>query len=214
MTSRRQRRKREKEQRHAPKPVSPHDVELGGSVMRLVYSREQAAQALGVSLATLDRRVVPTIATVKTEWGARLIPAGELERYLAERTEEPRMPRRRTTHSGRRSTLADEVVARIRQERARGDSLAEVARRLNRDGIPTAQGGRQWWPSTVREVIARVTPHRPDGAPDSPARTRLLRAPRPRRGEPPTSQKPPALEPPPVTDDNAEVGSSRQGGQP
>ena len=37
-----------------------------------MYTREQAAQALGVSLATLDRRVVPAIATVKTEWGARL----------------------------------------------------------------------------------------------------------------------------------------------
>jgi hypothetical protein len=48
------------------------------------------ARRLGVGLATLDRRVVSAIATVKTEWGARLIPAGELERYLAERTEEPR----------------------------------------------------------------------------------------------------------------------------
>lgn len=66
---------------------------FGEPVKELVYSREQAAQALGVSLATLDRHVVPAIATVKTEWGARLIPAGELERYLAERTEEPWMPR-------------------------------------------------------------------------------------------------------------------------
>jgi hypothetical protein len=37
----------------------------------LVYTRRQAAEALGVSLATLDRRVVPVIETVKTEWGAR-----------------------------------------------------------------------------------------------------------------------------------------------
>ena len=67
---------------------------------RLFYSREQAARALGISLATLDRYVVPAIATVKTEWGARLIPATEFDRYLAEHTEEPRTPRRRPSPSG------------------------------------------------------------------------------------------------------------------
>lgn len=146
MASRRQRRKREKEQRHAPEPIAVDD----GPAERLVYSREQAARILGVSLATLDRRVVPTIATVKTEWGARLIPKTELDRYLAERTE---APRRRRTGPGRKSTLPADVAARIRREHARGDSLAEIARRLNRDGIPTAQNGRQWWPSTVRVVL-------------------------------------------------------------
>jgi Recombinase len=120
---------------------------------RLVYSREQAARALGVSLATLDRRVVPAIATVKTEWGARLIPAVELERYLAARPQEPWTPPRHAARSGRRSALPPEVVDRIRRERANGASLAEIARQLNRDAIPTGQGGRQWWPSTVRAVL-------------------------------------------------------------
>lgn len=146
MARRRQRRKRNKELRHAPKSVSPSaaaDGHVGGSIGRLVYSREQAAQALGVSLATLDRRVVPAIATVKTEWGGRLIPVAELERYLAERTEEPRMPRRRPMRSGRKSTLPADVLARIHRQRAQGSSLAEIAGRLNREGIPTGQGGRQ-----------------------------------------------------------------------
>jgi hypothetical protein len=153
---RRHRRRREKELRHATRSVTPPaaaDDEVGNQVERLVYSREQAAQALGISLATLDRRVVPAIATVKTEWGATLIPAAELERYLTERTEEPRMPRRRPTRSGRKSRLPAEVLGRIHRERAQGSSLAEIADRLNRDGIPTSQGGRQWWPSTVRVVL-------------------------------------------------------------
>src|SRR3989441_10942128 len=130
MARRRKRRRREKELRHAAKPVTPPvaaDGHGGGPVERLVYSREEAAQALGISLATLDRHVVPTIATVKTEWGARLIPAAELERYLVERTEQPRMTRRRLSRCGRRSTLPVEVVARIRQEHTCGDSLAEIA---------------------------------------------------------------------------------------
>jgi hypothetical protein len=99
---------------------------------------------------------VPAITTVKTKWGARLIPIGELERYLTERTQTPRMPQRGSTHSGRKSTIPPDVHARILRERAQGRALAEIALRLNRDGIPTGQGGRQWWPSTVRAVLARV----------------------------------------------------------
>lgn len=159
MARRRQRRRRDKERRHAPSPVTgpvPTEGHADGPAERLVYSREQAARALGISVATLDRRVIPTIATIKTEWGARLILAAEFDRYLAEHTEEPRTARRRRpTRSGRKSKLPSEIVARIRRERAQGSTLAEIARRLNRDGIPTGQGGRQWWPSSVRAVLAR-----------------------------------------------------------
>ena len=158
MARRRQRRRRNKERRYAPSPVTP-PIPMGGRAdgpaERLFYSREQAAQALGISLATLDRRVVPAIATVKTEWGARLIPAAEFDRFLAERTEEPRMPRRRPRRSGRKSTLPPDVIARIRRERADGSTFAEIASELSRHGIPTGQGGRQWWPSTVRAVLQR-----------------------------------------------------------
>src|SRR5919199_3453370 len=103
MAQRRQRRRREKDLRQAPSSGTPEaaaDNHVGGPVERLVYSREQAAQTLGISLATLDRRVVLAVATVRTEWGARLIPAAEIERYLAERTEEPRIPRRPPSRSG------------------------------------------------------------------------------------------------------------------
>jgi hypothetical protein len=123
MAKRRERRRREKELRHVPKSVTPPaagDDHVDGPVEPLAYTREQAAEALGISVATLDRRVVPAIASVKTEWGARLIPLAELGRYLAERTEEPRAPRRRATPSGRRSTLPPDVVSRIQQERGRG----------------------------------------------------------------------------------------------
>lgn len=158
MARRRQRRKTAKDRRHAPKAVAPLVGTDGrvGSVERLVYSREQAAHALGISLATLDRHVIPTIATIKTDWGARLIPKAEIDRYLAERTEKPRTSHRRRTRAGRKPTLPAEVVSRILHESAHGVSLAEIARRLDLDGIPTAQGGRQWWPSTVRAVLGRA----------------------------------------------------------
>jgi hypothetical protein len=157
MANRRRRRKSEKERRHAPKPVRVSDAELGGPVEPVVYSREQAAQALAISLATLDRRVVPATATVRAEWGRRLIPVTDLKRYLAERTEQPREPRPGVPRLGRRPAVPPDVVERIRREHAEGISLAEIARRLNHDGIPTGQGGRRWWPSTVQAILRSST---------------------------------------------------------
>ena len=162
MPSRRQRRKAAAQHRHASatpaRASASAGVELADRVERLAYTRKQAAEALGVSLATLDRRVVPVIATVATEWGARLIPVSELERYLAERIEPPRAQRKPRARSGRTANMPPELVERIRRERSSGRSLAEIARRLNAEGVPTSQGGRQWWPSTVRSVLIRSDP--------------------------------------------------------
>jgi hypothetical protein len=161
MARRLQQRKADKARRHGRagrQPASPprgDDVRLADRVERLAYTRRQAAEALGVSLTTLDRRVVPAIATIRTEWGARLIPVVELERYLAEWRQEARAGRKRPARPGRKPGLPPEIVSRIRDERARGKSLGEIARRLNSDGVRTSQGGRQWWASTVRGVLIR-----------------------------------------------------------
>ncbi len=163
MANRRQRRRGEKAHRHAPPPqkLPAPDVQLAERVERLAYTRQQAAKAIGVSLATLDRRVIPAIATVKTEWGARLIPVAELERYLAERRQAARA--RQATRPGRKPRLPPELVTHIRRRHAQGESLGEIARQLNTQQVPTAQGGRQWWPSTVRAVLVRSAP--PNAAP-------------------------------------------------
>lgn len=39
-------------------------------------------RALGVSISMIDRRVVPSIDTVKLPWGQRLTAVDELERFL------------------------------------------------------------------------------------------------------------------------------------
>jgi recombinase len=135
-------------------PEELHEVDEAN---RLAYSRRQAAEALGVSISTIDRRVVPSVHTVKTPWGQRLIPVAGLERFLREHLEPPREPGERGT-PGRPPSLPRLVVERIRLEYARGRGLAEIARALNNDGIPTAHGGRQWWPSTVRAVLVRSSP--------------------------------------------------------
>jgi len=52
--------------------------------------------------------------------------------------------------------MPKKVVNRIRRERAAGQSLAAIADRLNADGVPTAQGGRRWYPATVRYTLERT----------------------------------------------------------
>jgi hypothetical protein len=156
-SKRKQRRQRQLRQRRpATKRLSapPGELQEVDQADRLALNRKQAAEALGVSISTIDRRVVPALHTVKTPWGQRLIPLAELNRFLREHLESPRELRQAGT-AGRPPSLSRTVVERIRLEYARGRGLAEIARTLNSDGVPTAHGGRQWWPSTVRAVLVR-----------------------------------------------------------
>jgi hypothetical protein len=126
-------------------------------VRGLAYTRRQAAQALGVSISTIDRRVVRSIDTVKLPWGQRLIPVDELERFLRDHRA-PARPRPARRPAGRPPTLPPSVVERIRLEYASGLGLSDIARGLTDEGVPTAHGGRRWWPSSVRAVLVRSSP--------------------------------------------------------
>ena len=148
MATRRQRERAEKERRHASPPravFSARDLQRTDRVERLAYTRGQAAEVLGVSLATIDRRVIPVVETVRTEWGTRLIPLDELERYLADRWQRRPGACRPRARPGRKSDLEPELVARIHSEYASGRTLGEIARQLDADGVRTSQGGGQWW---------------------------------------------------------------------
>lgn len=54
---------------------------------------------------------------------------------------------------GRPLCIPAHVRDRISVERDMGRSFARIASSLNRDEIPTAHGGSQWWPSTVRAAL-------------------------------------------------------------
>jgi hypothetical protein len=159
VSRRRRHRRAEKERRRAQPPTFAHEA---ARVKRVAYTRNQAAEALGISRSTFNRRVLPHIETVEMPWGARLVPVDELERLLAERRRPPRERSRPSPPPGRPPILAPEIVKRIRADHAGGRSLGQIARDLNVGGTPTAHGGRQWWPSTVRAVLARASG--PDGS--------------------------------------------------
>lgn len=160
VSRRRLRHKSEKAQRHATPlhrvPTPPREILREAThVERLAYTRTQAAAALGISRSTFNRRVLPAIETVEMSWGARLVPVDELKRLLAEQRR-PARGRAQPAPRGRPPALPPELVQRILGEHAAGRSLRQIAADLNASRTPTAHGGAQWWPSTVRAVLRRT----------------------------------------------------------
>ena len=76
-------------------------------------------------------------------------------RLISERTKQALAQKRASgVRLGAPPEIDPSVASRIREERAAGRTLREIAERLNRDGVPTARGGR-WYASTLQRVLAR-----------------------------------------------------------
>jgi DNA invertase Pin-like site-specific DNA recombinase len=79
-------------------------------------------------------------------------------RLIAQRTREALAVKKAAgVRLGRPPSVPRSVVRRVQRQRARGDSLRAIADDLNRDAVPTAQGGAQWYPATVRQVLLRTS---------------------------------------------------------
>jgi DNA invertase Pin-like site-specific DNA recombinase len=78
-------------------------------------------------------------------------------RLIGQRTREALAAKKASgVRLGRPSSVPTELRDRIASERESGRSLAAIAEALNVEEVPTAQGGRRWWPSTVRAVLLRA----------------------------------------------------------
>lgn len=77
-------------------------------------------------------------------------------RQIAERTRVAlEAARARGVVLGRPCSVDAETAGQISVLRAAGLSFAAIAASLNADGVPASRDGRQWWPSTVRQVALR-----------------------------------------------------------
>jgi DNA invertase Pin-like site-specific DNA recombinase len=128
--------------------------------------------------ALMDRATREHWALVALDLGVdTTTPAGEAmanvmatfaqfeRRLISQRTREALIQKRKAgTRLGRPRVMPDVVRVRILRERARGLSFQAIADRLTSEAVPTAHGGRRWYPSTVRKaVVAHGVTDEPPG---------------------------------------------------
>ena len=115
------------------------------------------AQKQGWALVALDCAVDTTTPAGEAMANVLATFAQFERRLIGQRTREALARKREQgVKLGRPRQLPDDVLNRIRTEREDGETLTAIADGLNRDAVPTAQGGKQWWPSTVRAVCASL----------------------------------------------------------
>lgn len=98
-----------------------------------------------LDLSTSEGRLVANVLVSLAEFERELIGA-RIREGLAE-------AKRRGRKLGRTQRVSDEIARRIVRERELGASLHEIARGLNRDEIPTARAGKEWYAATIRGVL-------------------------------------------------------------
>jgi len=103
---------------------------------------------LGIDLSTPAGEFLSSIMASAAQWERRIIGQRTREALAVKRASGVRL--------GRPPTLPQAVVERIRTAREGGMGLAAIAEALTTDAVPTAQGGRRWYASTVRGVLERT----------------------------------------------------------
>jgi len=101
---------------------------------------------LGVDTTTPAGKLVANMFAALAQWEREVI---------AERTRAGlAVARANGVRLGRPSGIPDDLLERIRDLRDGGSTLQQIADQLTSEGIPTAQGGRRWWPSTVAVALS------------------------------------------------------------
>ena len=142
-------------------------LERGEANALVAAKRERLSRALGELAALLASAQRQGWALVTLDCALETTPAAEASvlatfadcqrRSISERTRAAlALARAQGVRLGRPPQMSEYVIERIRRERAAGKSLAAIANGLDADRIPTAQGGRRWYPATVRYTLKRT----------------------------------------------------------
>jgi DNA invertase Pin-like site-specific DNA recombinase len=102
---------------------------------------------LGVDTTTPAGELVANVMAAVAQWERRAIGVRTAEAMAQKKAA--------GVHLGRRSTLPEETVARIIEERLAGRTFAAIAEGLTRDGRRTGQGAARWQAASVRAVFRR-----------------------------------------------------------
>ena len=115
----------------------------------------ERAQKQGWALVALDCAVDTTTPTGEAMANMLATFAQFERRLISQRTREAlAVKKAQGVKLGRPRSLPPRVRTRIRRMRGRGMTLEAIARKLNDEGVPTAQGGKRWYAATVRAIAA------------------------------------------------------------
>lgn len=99
---------------------------------------------IGIDTSTINGELIANIIMALAQWERRII--GQRTALALGQV------RARGVKLGRPTVVSREAVAVIRAMRGDGASYRRVAAALNAGAVPTAQGGREWYASTVRAI--------------------------------------------------------------
>jgi DNA invertase Pin-like site-specific DNA recombinase len=103
---------------------------------------------IGVDTSTINGELVANIIMALAQWERRIIGARTKDALAEVVAQGGRL--------GRPASTAPDAEAVVRVMRRQGASYGAVAKALNTEGLPTAQGGAQWHASTVRALCQRL----------------------------------------------------------
>lgn len=103
---------------------------------------------LGIDLTTPAGEFLASVMASAAVWERRIIGQRTRDALAVRRSEGVRL--------GRPPEIPADVVDRIAREARSGVSMAEIARRLTTDNVPTARGGDMWHSSTIQRVLRRL----------------------------------------------------------
>jgi len=114
----------------------------------------ELAQREHWKLVALDSPADPTTPHGEAMVAVQVVFSQLERRLIGQRTREALAAKRAAgVKLGRPRSLPDDVRERIRRMREEdGHSFRAIADALNAAGVPTAQGGRQWYPASVRKI--------------------------------------------------------------
>ena len=129
----------------------------------------ELASAEGWAIVALDHLIDTTTPIGEAMANMALVFAQLERKRIGERTREGLAAKRAAgVRLGHPTLIPEETRRRILDQHAAGRSLSGIAADLTAGGIPTAQGGRRWYASTVRAVVRAVNPG-PFGPPEPSA---------------------------------------------
>jgi DNA invertase Pin-like site-specific DNA recombinase len=100
---------------------------------------------LNVDTTTPTGEAMASMLAVFSQWERRMIGLRTKEALAVRRQQGVRL--------GRPPTVDAATRMRVRRMRSRGCSFATIAEKLNEERVPTAHGGKRWYPATVRSLV-------------------------------------------------------------